>query len=161
MNEPQLHNFEGRVARIVAPLIARRARKQSMREELLSHFHQAYEEEFARLGDESLATQATLHRLGDADQLSSRLQASVPFFEMLMCLIFPRKELLMSRWFWILLGCLVALFGTAMVLPALAKMKHSGGLTTDVAEALAIGVAIVVAGLGLLAYGIRRLIRAS
>ena len=161
MNERRLGDFEGRVARIVAPLVARGARKKSMREELLCHFHQAYEEEFARLGDERLATDATFRRLGDADELSSRLQSSVPFLEMLICLIFPRKELIMSRWFWILLGCLVALFGTALVLPALAKMKHAGGLTTDTAEALAIGVAIVVAGLGLLAYGIRRLIRAS
>lgn len=161
MNDPPIRHFEGRVARIVAPLVARRARKESMREELLSHFYQVYEEEFARLEDERLAAEATARRLGDADELSSRLQASVPVLEMLICLIFPRKELLMSRWFWILLGCLVALFGTAMVLPALAKMKHAGSLTTDTAGALALGLAIVLAGLGLLAYGIKRLIRAS
>jgi len=161
MSKPRMPDFESHVARIVAPLVARRARKESMREELLLHFHQAYEEEFARSGDERVATEATVHRLGDGNVLSSRLQASVPFLEMLICLIFPRKELMMSRWFWILLGCLVSLFGTSMVLPVLSRLKHSGSLTTDTAGGLALGLAIVVAGLGLLAYGIRRLIRAS
>jgi hypothetical protein len=161
VNEPRLRQFEGRVARIVAPLVARAGRKRMIREELLSHFWQVYEEERDRLGEDAAAADATLGRMGDADELSSQLQASVPLLETLICLCLARKELFMGRWLWLLLGCLAALFGTSMILPVLAKMKHSGSLPSDAAEALGIGIAILLAGLVLLGYGIKRLRRAS
>ena len=159
MNEPRLRQFEGRVARIVAPLIARASRKRMIREELLAHFWQVYEEELERLGDDVAAADATLGRMGDAGELSSRLQESVPLLETVICLCLARKELLMGRWFWLLLGCLAAFFGTGLILPALAKLKQSGSLPADAVGALAMGVAIVTVGLCILVYGIRRLLR--
>jgi hypothetical protein len=64
----------------------------------------------------------------------------------------------MSRWFWLLLGCLVALFGTGLVLPVLAKYKQSGTLPLNAAVCLAVGAMVVMAGLCLIACGIKRLL---
>jgi hypothetical protein len=161
MNGQWLRHLEGRVARIIAPLIALDARKRSMREELLAHCCEVYQEELAQLKDETLAVEETVRRLGDADELTSRLQASLPLSETLICLRLARKELIMSRWFWMLLGLFLALFGVGMVLPALAKLKQSGSLPAASTPPLLFGVAIFVLGLCLFGYGIARLIRAS
>jgi hypothetical protein len=78
-----------------------------------------------------------------------------------MCLCFVRKELIMSRWFWMLLGLFLALFGTGIVLPVLSKLKQLGALPAHGVVPLMSGVAILVLGLCLLAYGIVRLFRGS
>jgi hypothetical protein len=63
-------------------------------------------------------------------------------------------------------GFLVTLFGISMVLPALAKVKHLGALAGNKGEPLmmlvvgvSVGVAIVMTGLHLLAWGVARRMR--
>jgi hypothetical protein len=65
----------------------------------------------------------------------------------------------MSRWIWFL-AVFAFFFGPSIVLPALARHKQQGVPWPDVAVPLAIGLAITLAGLGTILYGvIRRLAR--
>lgn len=73
------------VERIVRPVAAFASRKLRMRRELLAHLQQALEEERAQNGgNESLAVDRALHRLGEPGELTRQLQRSVPLFERLL-----------------------------------------------------------------------------
>lgn len=67
------------VEQAVRPIRASRHRKLMMREELLAHLEGIYQEELQRLGDASEATRAAIKRFGPADEISQRLQLSVPW----------------------------------------------------------------------------------
>jgi hypothetical protein len=69
------------VERVVRPMRADPRRKMKMRQELLAHLTNAYEEGKARLGNESLALEEAVRRFGNPTELTRELQASVPFFE--------------------------------------------------------------------------------
>jgi hypothetical protein len=77
MNETTLANLEALVECAVAPLLATRARKQKMREEMLAHVCAVFDEEFARRGDEAAAMQAATQRFGEPAELSRQLQATI------------------------------------------------------------------------------------
>ncbi|HTU25676.1 MAG TPA: permease prefix domain 1-containing protein [Pirellulales bacterium] len=81
------------VERVVRPIQASGARKDRMREELLAHLTQLYEEELARSGDPDLAVGAAIGRFGDAATLSREMQASVSRLER-----FTYFQLPMPRW---------------------------------------------------------------
>lgn len=66
------------------------------------------------------------------------------------------------RPFWnLIVGCVAVLFGPALVLPALAKLRDEGTMNGESVGALAIGSLITVAGLSLVAYGIGKNWRAE
>ena len=165
MNDDTLQKLAARVARIVAPLAAGARRKPLIQEELLAHLWQAYEQERAHLPDDDTAAEAAMVRLGDTTELAARLQACVPFPEILLSLCGGRKEILMSRWFWLLIGLAAAFFGTGMILPALAKFKEIAqtvGVKARAGDAilgLAVGELIALVGIGFIGYGIIRFVR--
>lgn len=66
------------VERAVRPVRANTARKRRMREELLAHLTEIYNQEQARLGDPAAALQEAARRFGDPVELGQDLQASVP-----------------------------------------------------------------------------------
>jgi hypothetical protein len=125
-----------------------------MHDELLAHLLASYDEERAAGHDPDTAARAALRRLGDPASLRRQLQSSIPFVERLFfrCL---SKEAFMSRWIW-LLAVVAFFFGPGMVLPALAKHKQQGAPWLDIAVPLAIGLAITLAGVGTILYGIIR-----
>ena len=61
-----------------------------------------------------------------------------------------------SRWPW-LAGCVAILVGTAVVLPALAKIKQEGAFAALTVEALTLGILITLSGLAFLTRGIKSL----
>ena len=148
------------VERTVAPLRAGRRRRAIIREELLAHLIGVYEQESAR-APHAAAIDATLRRFGDGDDLTRELQSSVPALERVLFTLLS-KERRMWRW---LIGCgvLAAMFGAALVMPALAKLRLQADLHHEpymsLAVALMIGMVIMVAGLHLLAWGIARRMR--
>jgi hypothetical protein len=78
MNEASLTQLRIIVERAVRPVRASTPRKRGMREELLSHVREAFEEESAKLGDDRAALERTALRFGDPAEVTSQLQESVP-----------------------------------------------------------------------------------
>ena len=78
MNESTLTGLKIIVERAVRPVRATINRKRQMREELLAHVCDVFEEELARLGDAPGALAQTRVRFGAANELTEQLQASVP-----------------------------------------------------------------------------------
>jgi hypothetical protein len=142
------------VERAVGPVQASRSRKQMIREELLAHVVAVYDAELETLGDEQAALEATCRRFGVADELESQLQGSVPPLER--WLLLPEREILMSRWFW-LIAILAVFVGPGFVLPAVAKFREESVLQL---LPLVFGGLITLAGLAGVGYGVaRRFIR--
>jgi hypothetical protein len=69
------------VERAVRPVRASSRHKDRMREELLAHLQELYNEELARLGDPSAALEQAARRFGDPAELRGELQQSVPLME--------------------------------------------------------------------------------
>lgn len=63
-------------------------------------------------------------------------------------------RLIGPAWPW-LPGFVAVMFGTALILPAMAKMKQAGGPSLLPAEFMAVGAIIALGGLGLIAHGIK------
>jgi hypothetical protein len=148
------------VDQLIHPLLASSGRKSRMREELTAHLLDAFAQELQRAADAEAARDATLRRFGDRDALTQDLQASVPALERLVFLILKSV-----RHMWRLLvglGVLVMLFGTSMILPALAMLKRQGVAHGNaepmmrLVVGIIIGVAILMAGVHLLGWGIAR-----
>src|SRR5262249_13351183 len=78
------------VERAVRPVQASARRKDRMREELLAHLTCIYEAELQRCGDEHLARETALQRLGNLRELTCGLQESVSLPE--------RVEWRLERW---------------------------------------------------------------
>lgn len=77
MNDITLNRLKVLVERAVRPVRASTTHKRKMREELLAHVSDVYEEE-AKLGDEQAALARTQERFGQAAELTDQLQASIP-----------------------------------------------------------------------------------
>jgi hypothetical protein len=77
MNESTLTQLKILVERVVRPVRASIAPKLKMRQELLAHVIDVFEEE-VRLGDEQAALARTQERFGKSAELTGELQASVP-----------------------------------------------------------------------------------
>jgi hypothetical protein len=69
------------IERIVRPVRARTPRKRKMREELLAHLSVIYDQELAKLHTPAAALEAASRRLGDPTELSSELEAALPYYE--------------------------------------------------------------------------------
>jgi hypothetical protein len=66
------------------------------------------------------------------------------------------SRLIGSRWPW-LVGCFAVLFGIAIILPAMAKIKHEQAFSLIQIEFGAMGMLIALSGIGYIAYAIKRL----
>jgi len=154
MSEIQQKAFEAYACSLVRPIAATERRKRLMQEELLGHLLDSCQEELGRLGDERAAIECAKERLGNRQELSRRLQATVPMLEQLLMVCITGKGMTMKRWIW-LVGVVAVLFGMGLVLPALAKYKVHGWVA-GVVVPLSIGASIVLAGLVAVGYGIRR-----
>ena len=114
MNALMIH-----VERAVRPLRASKLRKLRMREEMLGHLKGIYEEERERLGDHDAAVRGAIKRFGPAEELSQKLQTSVPWHDSMMRLLAPflpnqgwqASVLSLTFWSWAL--CLI---GNALAL---------------------------------------------
>jgi len=78
MNESSLTQLKIIVERAVRPVRASTSCKRKMREELLAHVSDVFEEEVAQLGDEQGALARTGGRFGQPAELAAQLRASVP-----------------------------------------------------------------------------------
>lgn len=78
MNESILIQLKVIVERAVRPVCASTSLKRKMREELLAHVSGVFEEEAAKLGDDRAALERTALRFGNAAEVTSQLQDSVP-----------------------------------------------------------------------------------
>ena len=171
MNRGPAEEFELLVAELMRSVVAGWRRHRAMREELLSHLWQAYEEELSLGLDGSSARQSAVRRFGDLADLQSQLQASVPSFERWLASLFGSQEIVMSigprvaGWVMCLIGA-GFMFGLSVVLPATAKLAQAlppasqSGRVLDAAWALKLSLMsllgfsslVTVAGLGILAY---------
>jgi hypothetical protein len=77
MNESTLTKLEALIESAVAPILATRARKRKMREEMLAHLTAIFDEEFVRTGNEADALQTASQRFGEPAELSRQLQATI------------------------------------------------------------------------------------
>jgi hypothetical protein len=158
MKNNRVEEFEEYVRSLLRPLAASACRKRLMEEELVAHLLDSCQEEFTRLCDEQAAIECAKVRLGNRQELSQRLQASVPKLEQLAIFCITGKGMTMKRWIW-LIGIVAVLFGMSIVLPALAKYKMHGWVE-GVVVPFAIGASIVLVGLIAIGYGIARKLRA-
>lgn len=119
MNDSNLTRLKVIVERAVRPVRASTYRKRKMREELLAHVSAVFEEESARLGDDSAALERTALRFGNPAEVTAQLQESIPARDRMMRLWEgrPGESTLRSalRFAWIevtlcLLFCGVAMF---------------------------------------------------
>jgi hypothetical protein len=78
MNESTMTQLRILVERAVRPVRAAFTRKRKMREELLAHVSDVFEEESANVGEERIAVEQTAQRFGNAADLTKQLQAAVP-----------------------------------------------------------------------------------
>jgi hypothetical protein len=119
--------FESMVDRMLRPVKVGPRRRRAMREELLAHLRQAYEEELAQGQDESAAFDSAVRRFGSPDDAQRLLQATVPTFEQWLAQQFTQLEDAMSigprfaGWVLSLVGAAFA-FGLALIMPATAKL---------------------------------------
>jgi hypothetical protein len=72
-----MHELKVLVERAVRPVRAPHTRKKAMRNELLAHLRDVFEDELTRLNDEGLALANTRSRFGDAAALTAELQQTV------------------------------------------------------------------------------------
>jgi hypothetical protein len=78
MNESTLIPLKIMVERTVRPVLASSSRKRKIREEILAHVSEVFEEEKAILGEDEAALDRTAQRFGSAFELTRQLQDSVP-----------------------------------------------------------------------------------
>jgi len=79
------------VERAVRPVRASTPCKRRMREELLAHLTEIYEQEMSRLHDPNAAIEEAAQRFGDPSELSRELETALPYHE--------RISYWMERWF--------------------------------------------------------------
>ncbi len=77
MNDDISFGLKVMVERAVRPVVAPRARKKAMREELLAHVNEVFADELAKSGDDKAALARTRERFGASDTLTAELQRSV------------------------------------------------------------------------------------
>jgi hypothetical protein len=80
------------VERVVRPIVASEPSKNRMREELLAHLTELYDQELAGSGNEQLATAAALARFGDPSELRQELQQTIPLLERILWARLPLRN---------------------------------------------------------------------
>jgi hypothetical protein len=150
VNAAAEHQLEQIVRRVIRPIVATRARKRLIEEELLAHVIAVYEQEFNKFGEVQAALDQTRRRFGVPEEVRSQLQSSIPTLE---CwLLALERNLLMSRWLW-LIAIFALAVGPAILLPAMAKFRMDGSLTF---LPLAVGALMTLGGVCGICYGAAR-----
>ena len=126
MNDFTLRALELHVDEAIASVPANASRKRRMREEMLAHLLDLFDQEHARLGDDTQALEAAVHRFGGLAELRSELHDSVPYGERLVFHILGKKENIMWRLFMIA-GCVAVLVGLGFIMPAVAQLLRDAG----------------------------------
>lgn len=139
------------VERIVRPVRAIAGRKLRMRRELLGHLEAALEEERGGEGGETAALERAKARLGEVDELTRGLQASVPWIEQMLLGRVPLPQAVerlekRSGWWWKLNYPMTMTQASVMVagatmLPFLGLMGLVLGLNLNREEAVRLMVA--------------------
>ena len=109
MTDSILNELKILVERTVRPVRASTFRKRRMREELLAHASGVFEAESAKLGDDRLALARTTQRFGDPAEVTSQLQETVPWVDIIAWLVVPPIYLRRpaeSRWRFAVRQCL-------------------------------------------------------
>jgi hypothetical protein len=83
VDENTLTQLKILVERAVRPVRASNSRKRKMREEMLAHVTEVFEEESAKLGEMGAALAQTVERFGDPTELTSQLQKALSMRERL------------------------------------------------------------------------------
>jgi hypothetical protein len=162
MNDVVLNELTAHIAEAIESLPASGARRQKMREELLAHLLDIYDEELERVQDELAAIDLAKERFGRPDDLRSELTTAVPSVERLILLICGKGSI-MWRWFWIV-GVLGVFVGMGFVLPAVAQLRDPAPIMPSdrfgIGVLLPFGVVVTLLGLGFFAYSLHRVFRA-
>ncbi len=141
------------VERAVRPVHATVERKRRMREELLAHVTEVFDEEHARTRDEAAAAEATSRRFGDATQIANELQRSVSAFDRIfsaferIVLARPGEGNVQRALRWgLFVMAVIGVESLVLLLPAGLLMKGSQdlGFLSLVIAALVFGSAIMV-----------------
>ncbi len=109
MNDQILGEFQQRIDRALHPLIAAPGRLKTMREELLSHLVETYNEELSRTETDQFARDAALRRFGSTTEVTTRLQSTIPPIERALFSFLSGKETLMTRILWIIAIVLIVI----------------------------------------------------
>ena len=155
MKEEVLNDLRAHVERAVSGIPAGRGWRRRVGEELLAHLLAVYGEELAGPGGIEQAADRAKERLGRIDDLKEELGDSVPRLDRLL-FRFQERELTMWRWL-LPCGCVTILVGLGFVFPAVAKLRSQGLLLGPEVLLLLLGLALTVAGLGSLGWGMRSL----
>ena len=111
-------------------------------EELESHLREEIERQMKSGLTKNLAFEAAVQQLGQAKMLRTEFKKV--------------ERTLMKKIMMILLGIFGILFGPAIFLPALAKHRDLGRWNSDIVLPAVAGIIILLAGAGIVVYGIRR-----
>lgn len=167
MDEPETPDFvtdrlRAVVDRAVGSVPMSRRRGARIREELLAHLLDVFDEEFARTGDERDALARAERRFGEAGPLSDELHDAVPSVERYGTnLLFTLTREPAMRPLWIVLGLVVLLVGLGFVFPAVAQLRDHGLRQTpadafQLSVLLPLGVLLSLGGIGAAGYGTLR-----
>lgn len=81
MNDTSLTRMKIAVERAVRPLLTRQTCKRRMRQEMLAHLIAVHAQEMKKLGNDEAATDHTLERFGDPQELLSQLQEGLRWWD--------------------------------------------------------------------------------
>jgi hypothetical protein len=81
MNDATQIELRKLVERVVRPIVAMRASKRTMREELLAHLSAVFADELTVTNDETAALESTRRRFGEAAQTTRDLQSSISTYQ--------------------------------------------------------------------------------
>ncbi len=148
------------IERAIGAIPASASRKRRMREELLAHLLDIYDEELERLHDERTAAARTKQRFGLPDDLRNELTAAVPWVERLFLLLFGKGNL-MARWLWMyFVGVLAVFVGFGFILPAIQQLRDPAPIMPNnrfgIGVLMPFGVVLSVVGVLLMGYNLRK-----
>jgi hypothetical protein len=156
-DDTRLELFRAQVDSTLATVSAYACRKRVMREELLAHLLDAYEDELTCHPAPHAAAEAALCRLGDVHSLAIQLSASVPPAERFISYCLRKEPLMRKVYLRILAAVAVVLIGLAFVFPAVAKWHNEGQFVGQVMLGLCFGSIITLFGLVSLGFGVAQL----
>ena len=138
-----MKDLRSHVERAVRPVQATRRRKLEMREELLAHLQDIYDEELARSNGDSVAQQAAIERFGPAAALSQQLAASVPWYDPVLPWLNPTRHLQPMSFWKVALGISVIYLTLISLSLGLMSGIFSGISALECAAVVVVSLAII------------------
>ena len=156
MTQNALNAMEAYVEQILAEVPAGAGHKAQMREELIAHLLNVFDEELARAENEAFAVHATLCRFGAASELHDDFDTCVSFWERTFYWLLELKEQIMWRLVvFAALGVIAVLVGLGLVMPAVQQMLYHEVVILSVVL-LVVGLALSGGGVWSFVHGVRR-----